>query len=49
MEKFMVVAGIWSMCALCAVLFIRGATMPAARRVTPEEDMRRAGADGSAR
>jgi len=29
MEKTMVIAGIWAMCALCAVLFIRGATLPA--------------------
>ena len=28
MEKMMVIAGIWAMCALCAVLFIRGATAP---------------------
>jgi hypothetical protein len=26
MEKWMVVMGIWAMCATCAVLFIRGAT-----------------------
>jgi hypothetical protein len=26
MEKWLVVAGIWAMCAACAVLFIRGAT-----------------------
>ncbi len=26
MEKWLVVAGIWTMCAMCAVLFIRGAT-----------------------
>jgi hypothetical protein len=37
MEKIMVVAGIWSMCALCAVLFIRGASTPALRRVKLEE------------
>ncbi|MFD1558588.1 hypothetical protein ACFSHT_23625 [Paraburkholderia silviterrae] len=33
MEKWLVVAGVWSMCALCAVLFIRGATAPAMRQV----------------
>lgn len=33
MEKIMVVAGIWFMCALCAVLFVRGASTPAMRRV----------------
>ncbi|WP_181969810.1 hypothetical protein [Paraburkholderia sp. DHOC27] len=31
MEKWLVVAGIWSMCATCAVLFIRGATCSVAR------------------
>ncbi|PLZ01983.1 hypothetical protein CY652_13215 [Burkholderia sp. WAC0059] len=25
MEKILVVTGIWTMCALCAVLFVRGA------------------------
>lgn len=25
MEKWMVILGIWAMCATCAVLFIRGA------------------------
>jgi ABC-type thiamin/hydroxymethylpyrimidine transport system permease subunit len=33
MEKWMVVAGVWSMCALCAVLFIRGAAATTSRRV----------------
>ncbi|MGF6780464.1 hypothetical protein [Paraburkholderia sp. GAS334] len=33
MEKWMVVAGIWTMCALCAVFFIRGASCPAAKRM----------------
>jgi hypothetical protein len=46
MEKIIVVAGIWTMCALCAVLFIRGASMPAARRVKADEALRRAAADG---
>lgn len=31
MEKWLVVAGIWSMCAMCAILFIRGATCSVAR------------------
>jgi hypothetical protein len=26
MEKWLVILGIWAMCATCAVLFIRGAT-----------------------
>ncbi|CAM2146989.1 MULTISPECIES: hypothetical protein [Paraburkholderia] len=33
MEKWLVVAGVWSMCALCAVLFIRGATAPETRKL----------------
>ncbi|HTH59411.1 MAG TPA: hypothetical protein VL689_04565 [Paraburkholderia sp.] len=33
MEKIMVIGGIWAMCALCAVLFIRGATLPGRERV----------------
>jgi hypothetical protein len=33
MEKWLVVAGIWTMCGMCAVLFIRGAT----RSVTREK------------
>jgi hypothetical protein len=37
MEKFLVVAGIWSLCAFCAVLFIRGASAPAMRRVKIED------------
>ncbi|WP_156954256.1 hypothetical protein [Paraburkholderia acidipaludis] len=37
MEKFMVVAGIWIMCAFCAVLFIRGASAPEMRRVRAED------------
>jgi hypothetical protein len=31
MEKWFVVAAVWSMCAMCAVLFIRGATGGAPR------------------
>ncbi|MFM0338800.1 hypothetical protein [Paraburkholderia fungorum] len=37
MEKWLVVLGIWVMCATCAVLFIRGATGRAARRASAEE------------
>ncbi|SDD37245.1 hypothetical protein [Paraburkholderia lycopersici] len=33
MEKVLVIAGIWTMCALCAVFFIRGATAPDERRM----------------
>lgn len=33
MEKLLVIAGIWTMCALCAVFFIRGATAPDERRM----------------
>lgn len=36
MEKIMVLGGIWAMCALCAVLFIRGATLPGRERATAE-------------
>jgi hypothetical protein len=32
MERIMVISGIWAMCALCAVLFIRGATLPGRER-----------------
>jgi hypothetical protein len=35
MEKWLVVSGIWMMCALCAVLFIRGASCSAAKRMEP--------------
>jgi hypothetical protein len=49
MEKFIVVMGIWSMCALCAVLFVRGASAPAARRVKLEEAAQREPIDGVAR
>ncbi len=44
MEKLMVVAGIWIMCAFCAVLFIRGASTPAMRPLRVEDDETR-GAD----
>ncbi|CAB3791332.1 hypothetical protein LMG28690_03253 [Paraburkholderia caffeinilytica] len=32
MEKWLVILGIWVMCATCAVLFIRGATRGPGRR-----------------
>ncbi|HYS64563.1 MAG TPA: hypothetical protein VEN30_12235 [Paraburkholderia sp.] len=34
MEKWLVVLGIWAMCATCAVLFIRGATGGSGKRVS---------------
>jgi hypothetical protein len=36
MEKWLVVAGIWTMCAMCAVLFIRGATRSVAKETVDE-------------
>jgi hypothetical protein len=41
MEKAMVIAGIWTMCALCAVLFMRGATAPDERRMSLKRAARR--------
>jgi hypothetical protein len=35
MEKWLVVSGIWMMCALCAVFFIRGASGSAAKQMEP--------------
>ncbi len=32
MEKWLVILGIWAMCAACAVFFIRGATSGSNRR-----------------
>ncbi|MGF6302116.1 hypothetical protein OKW43_002656 [Paraburkholderia sp. WC7.3g] len=32
MEKWLVILGIWAMCAACAVFFIRGATGGSNRR-----------------
>ncbi|MFX1673690.1 hypothetical protein PWR63_15725 [Paraburkholderia sp. A2WS-5] len=54
MEKWLVVAGVWCMCALCAMLFIRGATAPATRKVRvsqtgPDGRERRAQAHQAAR
>ncbi|PRX98310.1 hypothetical protein [Paraburkholderia sp. BL25I1N1] len=37
MEKWLVVLGIWAMCATCAVLFMRGATSGPGRREPDEE------------
>jgi hypothetical protein len=37
MEKWLVVAGIWTMCATCAVLFIRGATRSVPREARSEQ------------
>jgi hypothetical protein len=39
MEKWLVVAGIWTMCAMCAVFFIRGATSPVAREAPDERPL----------
>ena len=36
MEKWLVVLGIWAMCATCAVLFIRGATGASGKREPAE-------------
>ena len=41
MEKWLVILGIWAMCAACAVLFIRGATGGSNRR---DEERKRTGA-----
>ncbi|SIT42203.1 conserved exported hypothetical protein [Paraburkholderia ribeironis] len=40
MEKWLVVLGIWAMCAACAILFIRGATARSNRREAAEEGPR---------
>lgn len=37
MEKWLVILGIWAMCATCAVLFMRGATSGPGRREPGEE------------
>ena len=37
MEKWLVVTGVWMMFALCAVLFIRGATGAGRRELIPVE------------
>ncbi|WP_188130790.1 hypothetical protein [Paraburkholderia panacisoli] len=42
MEKWLVIFGIWVMCAACAVLFIRGATGASNRRAAEEERARAA-------
>ncbi|CAB3765184.1 hypothetical protein [Paraburkholderia humisilvae] len=43
MEKWWVVAAIWTMCAMCAVLFIRGATCEATRGVRADRRNERSG------
>jgi hypothetical protein len=43
MEKWVVVVAIWTMCAMCAVLFIRGATSDATRGVRATRGNARAG------
>ncbi|HZZ03629.1 hypothetical protein [Paraburkholderia sp.] len=50
MEKWLVVLGIWAMCATCAVLFIRGATGGSGKRAAAEKSPRpasRASAGGA--
>ncbi|MFM0740412.1 hypothetical protein PQQ51_24495 [Paraburkholderia xenovorans] len=42
MEKWLVVLGIWAMCATCAVLFIRGATGGADKRAAARRQPRAA-------
>jgi hypothetical protein len=42
MEKWLVVLGIWVMCAACAVLFIRGATARSSKHEAGEERARAA-------
>ncbi|WP_168664218.1 hypothetical protein [Paraburkholderia sp. SG-MS1] len=42
MEKWLVVLGIWAMCAACAVLFIRGATAGSGRRIAAKGGARAA-------
>ncbi|MFB9125553.1 hypothetical protein ACFFYR_21240 [Paraburkholderia dipogonis] len=37
MEKWLVILGIWAMCATCGVLFIRGATSGPGRRESDDE------------
>ncbi|MFM0073288.1 hypothetical protein PQQ86_19245 [Paraburkholderia sediminicola] len=36
MEKWLVILGIWAMCATCGVLFIRGATRGPGKREAEE-------------
>ncbi|AJZ57415.1 MULTISPECIES: hypothetical protein [Paraburkholderia] len=36
MEKWLVILGIWAMCAMCAVLFIRGATGGSGKRTAAD-------------
>ncbi|MEM5448898.1 hypothetical protein AB3X91_12105 [Paraburkholderia sp. BR14263] len=45
MEKLLVIAGIWTLCATCAVLFMRGATAPDERRMSLKRAARTDAAD----
>jgi hypothetical protein len=47
MESFVVMGAIWAMCAFCAVLFVRGASTPDARRVMRREEARGKALDGA--
>ena len=49
MEKWLVVLGIWTMCATCAVLFIRGATGGAKRMTEARVQPSSRGSAGDAR
>lgn len=42
MEKWVVIVVVWAMCAACAVLFIRGATVASTRRAAAEDRAREA-------
>ncbi|CAE6772561.1 hypothetical protein [Paraburkholderia haematera] len=48
MEKWLVILGIWAMCAACAVLFIRGATGGSSSRRKSEEGRARPASRASA-
>lgn len=37
MDYLTIIAGVWAICAFCAVLFIRGATLPKPVRVYTNE------------
>jgi len=49
MESVLVLGGIWAMCALCAVLFIRGASTPDTRRLQIGPDAHRKTSGGTTR
>lgn len=46
MSTWMVITGVWAMCAICAVLFIRGAHPHFARPGDETHDGPRGSADG---